>query len=436
MAVDTIREFSSRIEEFQTRDHERIEWMKTIHAQLAEVTQNYSDAAKDLKRERMVGRITQDDAEEWKQRFLGLQKAVERSSFVLVLIDADSDAYQFKSEYYSSISGGRKAALELRDSVRKYLRQAVPDSSNIPIVVKAFANADGLSQQLIKCKIIKTPIALWDFAKGFSQSSPLSDFVLVGAGKDRADKKIEGMFEQFVENPTCRYTFLGACHDNGYVRLLEKYNLDDALRERVILLHSFDVGREFSSLSFKSITMDEVFGSKPQTRTPVSPSPSPSFQGKSERGAASLTWAKKVETAKPAEHAKVAVSVMEKDLPPGVVLVNVSGQRVDSELAKLPQRGLDGWHHKTKVAGMKYCRMYHLQGSCKGNCGYSHGELSADEKLVYRSRVRREACHVGAHCRDPGCFYGHNCSCKQNRCAFSAEMHCVDSSTASIWQTA
>lgn len=45
----------------------------------------------------MVGRMTQDEAEQWKQQFLTLQLAVKRSAFVLVLIDADADAYMVRA---------------------------------------------------------------------------------------------------------------------------------------------------------------------------------------------------------------------------------------------------------------------------------------------------------------------------------------------------
>ncbi|KAK3940250.1 hypothetical protein QBC46DRAFT_385688 [Diplogelasinospora grovesii] len=433
MAVDIMEELAARLEAFRAQDDEKIEWIKTIHAQLTKVTQNYHDISKDLKREQLAGRFTQEEAEEWKRQFLDLQQAVERSSFVLVVIDADADAYMFKHEYYSSPDGGRKAALDLRTSIQDYLRKTMPDLVNLPIVVKAFANADGLSYVLIKSKIITSANMLWDFAKGFSQTCELFDFVLVGSGKDRADKKIKGIFKQFVENPTCRHVIFGACHDNGYVRLLEEYAVDNAVAERVTLVHSFDIGKEFASLKFKSTKMDGVFHGKPleSVKSPLSSSLL-SAQVQDGRTGTSLTWAARAEAAKSVDKAKATVSLKAKDLPPGAVLVNADGQRVDAELTQPSQNGVDGWHHKTKVAGIKYCRAYHLLGGCKGGCGYSHGPLSEEEKLVYRNRLRREVCHVGVQCLDPRCFYGHSCSCKQSKCIFPAVMHSIDASTAGI----
>lgn len=249
------------------------------------------------------------------------------------------------------------------------------------------------------------------------------------------------MFEHFVANPTCHYILFGACHDNGYVRLLEKYVADDALRQRIILLNSFGVGKEFASLNFSSTSFTGVFGDSPLTLTksPVSPrSSSPSSlakKAKVERVGSPITctWANKAETTKFVENGKGSASLKAKDLPPHTILVDAGDRRIDVELQLSPE-AVKSWNHKTKVAGVKYCRMYQLFGGCKGGCGYSHGPLSADEKLVYRSRLRREVCHVGVLCRDPKCLYGHHCSCKQNKCAFSKEMHGVEFSTARIWK--
>jgi hypothetical protein len=37
-------------------------------------------------------------------------------------------------------------------------------------------------------------------------------------------------------------------------------------------------------------------------------------------------------------------------------------------------------------------------------------------------------------CRDPRCFYGHSCRCKQQqKCSFPAGMHNIDVSTARVW---
>ena len=96
--------------------------------------------------------------------------------------------------------------------MRNYLREAKPALASLPIIVKAFANVDGLSKFLVNAKVIQSPSSLWDFAKGFSQAHAKSDFVLVGSGKDRADKKVEGenVFFTFcsIHTLNCKQVFL------------------------------------------------------------------------------------------------------------------------------------------------------------------------------------------------------------------------------------
>ncbi|KAF2499390.1 hypothetical protein BU16DRAFT_535752 [Lophium mytilinum] len=446
--VDVAEEFADRIKAIRDADNERFEWMNTFHARIAELSEKYDNVSKDLKREQIAGRITQVDAEKWQHQFEELQQSIHDGSFVLVLIDADADAYivrspyrilafvtnalKFKDSYYRSSDGGRKAAMDLYAHVQEYLRRAKPALASLPIMIKAFANSDGLSKLLVNVKIIQSSGALWDFAKSFSQAHAMSDFVLVGNGKDRADEKVKGIFEQFVKNPTCRHIVFGACHDNGYVRMLEKYAGDSIIAERVTLLHSFEIGREFHALNFQSTRMEDLFRAESvQSLGTVVSVGHQAVPREEERNGTATTWAALAKANGGTE--KQGVSIKIKD--PQTVLVNAAGQRVDVRLGKPSQAAFDSWNHKVKVAGLKYCRPYQLWGGCKGKCNYSHGPLSKEEKLVYRRLVRGEPCHVGSKCRDAKCYYGHNCSCQKQKCPnkFPVDMHRVDESTAEVW---
>ncbi|KAH6891427.1 hypothetical protein B0T10DRAFT_528593 [Thelonectria olida] len=330
---------------------------------------------------------------------------------------------KFKDEYYKAPDGGRKAALEIRTQVKDYLDKEKPDLACLPIIVKAFANEDGLSQLLVKAGIIRTSQGLLGFTKDFSQACETADFVLVGSGKDRADKKINSVFRQFVNNPTCRHVIFGACHDNTYVRLLEDYATDASIAERVTLLHGFQVGREFGDLQFKSMKMPALFRDKPvKGGEPFDSAARQSVsESKPESNFVNSTWAAAI-GAKPDGEATSSKMVKE------AVRVNQAGQRVDEDLPEPPQQAVESWRHKTKVANMRYCRSHHLSGACAGGCNYSHGPLTDGEKLVYRRQLRAEVCHAGLQCRDAACVYGHNCLCSKPRCKFPAEMHRVSSS--------
>lgn len=238
-----------------------------------------------------------------------------------------------------------------------------------------------------------------------------------------------GVFEQLVRNPTCRHILFGACHDNGYVRMLEDFAEDVAIIERVTLLRSFSFGREFDRLPFQTTRMDTIF----RSASPGVPSPTATTGNQdiprtdNAQATTQVTWASLARRDSGSGEASVSS-------PTATVLVNAAGQRVDEKLCQPSQATMNKWTHKVKVMKTRYCRVYHLDGSCQGGCGYSHAPLSKEEKLAYRRNVRAEVCHTGLKCRDIHCHYGHNCSCNRQWCKFPREMHGVTVDTAEVWR--
>ena len=116
----------------------------------------------------------------------------ERDAFILVLIDGDGmifeDQYIQKGE-----NGGKEAATLLSGFVRDYVTQKVPNvSSDYKIVTRVYANIKGLGDACHRSGILERPLLIEEFARGFTGSKQLFDFVDVGMGKDRADDKISG----------------------------------------------------------------------------------------------------------------------------------------------------------------------------------------------------------------------------------------------------
>ena len=89
--------------------------------------------------------------------------------------------------------GGKDAAAALSSSVRDYVHRAVPGlSSDYKILARIYANMKGLGDVCHKAGILTKPSTIEEFARGFTGSKHLFDFVDVGMGKDRADEKISG----------------------------------------------------------------------------------------------------------------------------------------------------------------------------------------------------------------------------------------------------
>lgn len=263
-----------------------------------------------------------------------------------------------------------------------------------------------------------------------------------------------GAFRQFAESPCCQRILLAGCHDNGYVRMLEKYNHNPAVVAKVTLLKSFQTGLEFAALPFASTTMESVFRERPldevshsmtqthggvagvtpgQMMTPLVNGSGSTHEipGRTTAVAPGQATA----NSPPSYAAQLARPSLGRPLPlfgdlgQGIVLVNADGLRLDCPLPHKSRIATESLNRKTG-AGRRYCSMYHLNGRCGGNCGYFHGDLTDAEKLVVRHRLRGQRCHKGGYCQDPMCIYGHHCSCPGiGKCSFPANMHNVDVST-------
>ncbi|OBT40544.1 hypothetical protein VE00_08996 [Pseudogymnoascus sp. WSF 3629] len=195
------------------------------------------------------------------------ESSVNRSAFVLVLIDADPDGYVFDDKYLlRGTNGGREAALVLKSELQRELRQTSPNVAELPFILKLYANVDKLREAMFRHGIEEASNLLRDFCRGFCQTGGLSEFIDVGDGKDRADHQIKGVLEHFKENPCCMHIVLGGCHDNGYVCDLDIIKSEGSLQDRITLLKSFQTGRQYGDLPFKSIHLPSLFRtqSKPQ----------------------------------------------------------------------------------------------------------------------------------------------------------------------------
>lgn len=119
----------------------------------------------------------------------------KRDPFILVLIDGDGmifeDHFIAKGE-----TGGKEAAAALLAATRDYIHQTVAGlPPDYKIVTRIYANLKGLGEVCHRAAILDSPAVIEHFARGFTGSKHLFDFVDVGIGKDRADDKLSGMLQ-------------------------------------------------------------------------------------------------------------------------------------------------------------------------------------------------------------------------------------------------
>ena len=129
-----------------------------------------------------------------------------RDAFILVLLDGDGMIFDDRL-IANGEAGGKEAAALLWNAISNDVHQRIPDLGiDYKIVVRIYANLKGLGDACNRSGIIDHPLHMDEFARGFTGSRQLFDFIDVGTGKDRADDKISGMTfgprpcEMFADN--------------------------------------------------------------------------------------------------------------------------------------------------------------------------------------------------------------------------------------------
>lgn len=119
----------------------------------------------------------------------------ERDPFILVLIDGDGMIFEDYLVKKGEI-GGKEAAAALWAATRDYIHQIIPGlSPDFKIVARIYANLKGLGETCHRAAMLENPATIEHFARGFTGSKHLFDFIDVGIGKDRADDKISGILQ-------------------------------------------------------------------------------------------------------------------------------------------------------------------------------------------------------------------------------------------------
>ena len=97
-----------------------------------------------------------------------------------MLIDGDGMIFDDRL-VQNGEAGGREAADLLWNAVMNHFRTDIP--SDVKIVTRMYANLKGLGDVCKKSGILTTSSTIEDFARGFTGSKKLFDFVDVGVGK-------------------------------------------------------------------------------------------------------------------------------------------------------------------------------------------------------------------------------------------------------------
>ena len=110
--------------------------------------------------------------------------------FILVVVDGDS--IPFKDQFYCrGRDGGAALGSQLKNAIHQHLKNEENYRYRMPIIIKVYGYTSGIAKTLQRGKIVQQASDFDHFTEGLA-STPLTEFVNVGEGKERADKKVSG----------------------------------------------------------------------------------------------------------------------------------------------------------------------------------------------------------------------------------------------------
>ncbi|WQF76845.1 hypothetical protein CDEST_01859 [Colletotrichum destructivum] len=457
--------YDQQVSIFRRVDCDRDRMIQDLLGKYNQLQQGYKKVCDDLSNEVESRRMWQTKANNLGKELASLTKAHESSPFIYAIIDGDGAIFQ-EALLEKGAEGGAEAGYLLSSEIKTQITNAHPNAAieDWSIIVQVVLNIDGLARRLHASHIIpNTPTEriLAEFGRGFGRAQPLFSFIDVGSGKESADHKIREMLRVMVRVNQCRHIFFAPCHDNGYLPVLQPYNLDHRVVGKLTLIETTpaEVGFKrlnFPIISFKSVFMSEklpervhrpAIGGIPSTlavptAVPVQPLASVTGTDSNNNDVPPRSTANKpprvssprlshpqtpnqwsaVGKASSAPK-KVDVSNTNKAQTLKYYLLNQDSQRVDEPLPNT--------HHAVEknsrgrvTTAEKLCNNYHLRNDCKNPwCPYVHGEkLSPGELLLLKQRCRGIPCSTGSICSDFSCIFGHGCmwTCNANNCRFKS----------------
>ncbi|KAF6222101.1 hypothetical protein HO133_001187 [Letharia lupina] len=262
MATEENIALRQRYDLLKGAEHHKNALIEELLRRLDELTEDFHQEKLDHARESHFNREVQLQEIQLRDELRKYKALMDRDAFILVLIDGDGMIFDDRLVQIGE-AGGREAAGLLWNAVMDHFQTDTDLPSDVKIVTRIYANLKGLGDVCKRSGILSTSSAIEDFARGFTGSKQLFDFVDVGVGKDRADDKISGefqlrssarvahnspeIFKLHLYDSHCRRILFGCSHDNGYARLLEDVP-DKPIRDQITLLEGVPFERELFQL--------------------------------------------------------------------------------------------------------------------------------------------------------------------------------------------
>ncbi|PSN64190.1 hypothetical protein BS50DRAFT_99889 [Corynespora cassiicola Philippines] len=215
--------------------------------------------------EQNVRRTLQAEVVDTKERESALAQKQARRPFALVLIDADADGFLFQDKYLTrKAQGGESLADELLIRVREYLRTDFEDADSLDIVVRIYANLEGMANFLVRQDKVRNLGQLRAFSTGFCGRISSFDWIDVGVSKEgNSGRKVRENLSFYTSNSHLRHVIVGCSPVDLPSSLLATLPL-----EKITLVESFPLPEAITSLPIKIAKFPSLFMPLPSPKSP------------------------------------------------------------------------------------------------------------------------------------------------------------------------
>lgn len=278
--------YRGRLSQFRILEESRHALIEELLDKLETAEAKLQQTELDLQSEQNVRRRLQSEVVESKDREIALAEKAGRRPYAVVLIDADNDGFIFLDRFITKgTKGGEAAADEFLARSREYLRNVHDDAEKLDLIVRIYANLEGMANLLVREGKVRNLGQLRAFSTGFSSRVPFFDFVDVGVGKDGgAARKIRENLHFHAQSYQCAHILLGAFPDTASVSLLEQLPGD-----RLTLIDSIPLSQNVKALGLKTMRFSTLFPPPPKA-IPTSRTGRPQLQLTSSRDDPNTTW--------------------------------------------------------------------------------------------------------------------------------------------------
>lgn len=264
--------YRDRLAQFKILEEKRFELIEELVEKLEKAEAALKQTELDLKSEQNVRRTLQAEVSEEKKKQQALithQEALvaqqSRRPFVLVLIDADADGFLFQDKYITKkAQGGESLADELLIRTREYLRPQYEDADSLDIIVRVYANLEGMANWLVRSDKVRNLGQLRAFSTGFCGRISSFDWIDTGVGKEGGSgRKVRENLSFYSTNLHLRHVIVGCSPVDLPASLLSSIPL-----EKLTLIESLPLPSSLTTLPLKVAKYPTLFVPPPPLKSP------------------------------------------------------------------------------------------------------------------------------------------------------------------------